>query len=64
MVMFSSNKKRDHQENMSVNCIPHKPHVYIVKLGYAGVCLFSFLIIFSFKTYIVGTRRGGSNVYP
>ena len=26
-----------HQENMSVQCIPIKPHFYIAKLGNAGV---------------------------
>ena len=32
---------------------PLKPHVYIVKLGYAGVYLF---FLFLLKTQIVGTR--------
>ena len=47
---------------MSVQYIPlYKPHFYIVKLGFAGVCLF---FLFLLQNIDCGYRRGGSNVYP
>ena len=40
-----SNSLIEHQENMSVKCIPRKPHFYIVKMGFAVVFLFFVLIL-------------------
>ena len=56
-------KDMQHQENMSVKCIPH---FYIAKLGYVGVYLF---FLFLHQNIDCGysleqPRQGGSNVYP
>ena len=45
---------RSHRENMSLKCIPRKPHFYLEKLGFPGQnihCGYSL------------EPRGGSNVY-
>ena len=52
-----------HQDNMSVKCIPLKPHFYTVKLGFAGVYLFFFQNI-DCGYMLEPPRRGGSNEYP
>ena len=51
---------------MSVQCIPLKPHFYIVKLGYAGVYLFFLFLLQNIDCgySLEPPRRGGSNVYP
>ena len=48
------------------NIEPLKPHFYIVKLGFTGVCIF---FLFLLKNEDCGyslepPRRGGSNEYP
>ena len=43
-VSFSFLPFSEHQDNMSVKCIPLNPHIYIVKLGYAGLLNLFFLI--------------------
>ena len=54
-----------HQENMSVKCIPLKPHFYIVKLGYAGVYLFFLFLLQSIDCgYSLEPPLRGSNMYP
>ena len=45
------------------NIYPHKPHFYIVKLGYAGVYLFLLQNI-DCGYSLEPPRRGGPNVYP
>ena len=61
-----STHTRAHRENMSLKCIPLKPHFYREKLGYAGVYLiFSFLIQNThYGCLLERPRHGGSNVYP
>ena len=50
-----------HQENMSVQYIPLKPHLYFVKLRYAGVYLF---FLFMLRNIDCGYSAMRSNVYP
>ena len=56
-----------HTSGNTCNEYPPKPHFYIVKLGYAGVYIFSY---FCSKTFIEcwysiePPRRDGFNVYP
>ena len=45
-VLYEFNVSFNHHENMSMLCIPH---FYIAKLGYAGVYLFFFFLIFAPK---------------
>ena len=55
-----------HQENMSVICIPPYTPLYITKLGYAGVYLFSLFLLQNIDCGypLEPPRRGGSNEYP
>ena len=48
------------------NVYPLEPHVYIVKLGYAGVYLFFLFLLQNIDCgySLEPPRRGGSNVYP
>ena len=59
-------KIASHQENMSVQYIPLKPHFYMEKMGYAGVCLFFFFLLQNIDCgySLEQPQRGGSNVYP
>ena len=45
---------------------PLKPHIYIEKLGYAGVYLFFLFLLQNIDCgySLEPPRRGGSNVYP
>ena len=55
-----------HQENMSVKCIPPKPHIYKVKLVFTGVYLLFLILIQNIDCgySLEPPQRGGSNVYP
>ena len=48
------------------NVYPLEPHVYIAKLGYAGVYLFFLFLLQNIDCgySLEPPRRGGSNVYP
>ena len=48
------------------NEYPLKPHCYIGKLGYAGVCLFFLFLLQNIDcgNSLEPPRRGGSNEYP
>ena len=48
------------------NEYPLKPHFYIAKLGYAGVCLFFLFLLQNIDCGYSSElpRRGGSNEYP
>ena len=45
ILIFEQRREKTHQENMSVQYIPLKPHFYIVKLGFAGVYLFFLFLL-------------------
>ena len=64
--MITCCAKGVHQDNMSVKCIPRIPHLYIVKLGYAGVYLFFVLLLQNIDcgNSLEPPHRDGSNVYP
>ena len=51
---------------MSMHEYPIKSHFYIVKLGYAGVCLFFLFLLQNIdcRYSLEPPRRGGSNEYP
>ena len=45
----------DHKKKCPCNRYPFIPHIYIVKLGYAGINIF--FSYFCSKTLIVGSRK-------
>ena len=48
------------------NIVPLKPHFYIVKLGFTGVCIISLISVQKIDCgySLEPPRRGGSNEYP
>ena len=43
---------------------PHIPHIYVARLGYAGICLLFLLQNIDCGYSLELPRGGGSNVYP
>ena len=56
----------DFHENKLYNIDPLKPHFYIVKLGFTGVCIIFLISAQKHRLWysLEPPRRGGSNEYP